>query len=30
MEREGVIRIETGGLIIRNRDALMRLTYVEN
>jgi CRP-like cAMP-binding protein len=30
MEREGVIRIEPGGLIVRNRDALMLLTIVEN
>jgi CRP-like cAMP-binding protein len=30
MEREEVIRIEPGGLIVRNRDALMRLTIVEN
>jgi hypothetical protein len=30
MERDEVIRIEPGGLIVRNRDALMRLTIVEN
>jgi DNA-binding XRE family transcriptional regulator len=30
MERENVIRIETGGLVVLDRDALMRLTIVEN
>jgi CRP/FNR family cyclic AMP-dependent transcriptional regulator len=30
MEREEVIRIEPGGLVVRNRNALMRLTHVEN
>jgi CRP/FNR family cyclic AMP-dependent transcriptional regulator len=30
MEREDVIRIEPGGLIVRNRDALMRIVDTDN
>ena len=30
MEREEIIRIEPGGLVVRNRDALMRLTEAES
>ena len=30
MEREDVIRIEPGGLVIRDREALMRITVVED
>ena len=29
MERDGVLRIEPGGLVIRNREALSRITIVE-
>jgi CRP/FNR family cyclic AMP-dependent transcriptional regulator len=29
MERDGVLRIEPGGLVIRDRDALSRITIVE-
>jgi DNA-binding transcriptional regulator LsrR (DeoR family) len=29
MEREDIIRIEPGGLVIRNRDALMRIAESE-
>ncbi|MEW6464306.1 Crp/Fnr family transcriptional regulator [Tibeticola sp.] len=30
MERDGVIRIEPGGLVVRNREALMRIVESEN
>jgi CRP/FNR family transcriptional regulator, cyclic AMP receptor protein len=30
MERENVIRIEPGGLVVRNRDALMRIIEADN
>lgn len=30
MEREDVIRIEPGGLVVRNRDALMRIIESDN
>jgi CRP/FNR family cyclic AMP-dependent transcriptional regulator len=30
MEREEVIRIEPGGLVVRNRDALMRIIETDN
>jgi hypothetical protein len=30
MEREETIRIEPGGLVVRNRDALMRLSLAES
>jgi DNA-binding GntR family transcriptional regulator len=30
MEREEMIRIEPGGLVVRNRDALMRITETES
>jgi CRP-like cAMP-binding protein len=30
MEREEVIRIEPGGLVVRNREALMRIIEQEN
>jgi CRP/FNR family cyclic AMP-dependent transcriptional regulator len=29
MEREEAIRIEAGGIVIRNRDALMRISEAE-
>ena len=30
MEREDVIRIEPGGLVVRNREALMRIIDADN
>ena len=30
MERDAIIRIEPGGLVVRNRPALMRLTEIDN
>jgi CRP/FNR family cyclic AMP-dependent transcriptional regulator len=30
MEREEVIRIEPGGLVVRNREALMRISEAED
>ncbi|MDT4886821.1 Crp-like helix-turn-helix domain protein [compost metagenome] len=30
MEREGAIRIEQGGLVVRNRDMLMRIAEAES
>jgi hypothetical protein len=30
MEREEVIRIEPGGLVVRNREALMRIVEADN
>jgi CRP/FNR family transcriptional regulator, cyclic AMP receptor protein len=30
MEREDVIRIEPGGLVVRNREALMRIIEANN
>ena len=30
MEREGVIRIEPGGLVVRNRDALMHIIEADD
>ena len=30
MEREEVIRIEPGGLVVRNRDALMHIIEADN
>ena len=29
MEREGAIRIEPGGLVVRQREALMRISETE-
>jgi CRP/FNR family transcriptional regulator, cyclic AMP receptor protein len=30
MERDNVIRIEPGGLVVRNREALMRIIESDN
>jgi len=30
MEREEIIRIEPGGLVVRNRDALMRIVETDS
>ena len=30
MEREETIRIEPGGLVVRNREALMRITEADD
>ena len=30
MERDNVIRIEPGGLVVRNREALMRIIEADN